>query len=131
MEDNNNQNIFITWLIWHFYEMPKFLLGVWKNYILFALNYFSVPFLLKSLFAPWRKYKWNYPKGFAVGEFFSTLISNAISRILGALVRIVLIVIGILFQIFVIFAGLMIVFLWIAIPFIIIAGFLFVFTNAI
>ena len=131
MEDNNNQNIFITWLIWHFYEMPKFLLGVWKNYILFALSYFSVPFLLKSLFAPWRKYKWNYPKGFAVGEFFSTLISNAISRILGALVRIVLIVIGILFQIFVIFAGLMIVFLWIAIPFIIIAGFLFVFTNAI
>ena len=126
MQTSVRQNILILWFVWHFYEMPKFLLGVWKNYILFALNYFSLPILLKSLFSPWRKYKWNYPKGFDVGEFFSTLISNAVSRILGALVRIVLIVIGIIFQIFVVIAGLIIFLLWILIPFIIVAGFLFV-----
>jgi len=126
METDQKQNIFSLWFFWHFYEMPKFLLGVWKNYILFALNYFSLPILLKSLFAPWRRYKWNYPKGFDVGEFFSTLVSNAFSRILGALMRIVLIIVGIIFQIFVVFAGLIIFLLWILIPFIIIAGFLFV-----
>jgi len=125
MEQNNKQDIFSLWLFWHFYEMPRFLLGVWKNYILFALNYFSVPLLLKSLFSPWRKYKWNYPKGFDVGEFFSTLVSNAFSRIIGALMRIVLIIIGIIFQILVIFAGLIIFLLWILIPFIVIVGFLF------
>jgi len=125
MSAGEQKNIFVVWLFWHFYEMPKFLLGVWKNYILFALNYFSVPLLLKSLFAPWRKYKWNYPKGFDVGEFFSTLISNAISRILGALVRIILIAVGIFFQIFVIFAGLIFFLLWTLIPFIVIAGFYF------
>jgi hypothetical protein len=83
--------------------------------------------LFRSLFAPWRKYRWNYPKGFNVGEFFSTLISNAFSRFLGALMRIVLIIAGILFQIFVIFAGLVIFLLWILIPFIIIAGFILFF----
>lgn len=127
MQSTGRQNIISMWLLWHFYEMPEFLLGVWKNYIFFALNYFSLPLLLKSLFAPWRRYKWSYPKWFDVGEFFSTLISNAFSRALGALMRIVLIAVGILFQIFVIFAGLIIFLLWIFLPFIIIAGFLFVF----
>ncbi|MGD0576575.1 MAG: hypothetical protein ABSA74_00665 [Candidatus Staskawiczbacteria bacterium] len=123
--ENNKQNIFVTWALWHFYEMPRFLLEVWKNYILFALNYFSLPDLLKSLFAPWRKYKWNYPKGFAVGEFLSTFISNSFSRILGAMMRIVLIVAGILFLVFVAVSGLIIFLAWILVPFIIIGGFLF------
>lgn len=127
MQNAKKQNIFSLWFFWHFYEMPKFLLGVWKNYILFASNYFSLPLLLKSFFAPWRRYKWNYPKGFNVSEFFNTLISNIFSRFLGALMRIVLIIAGILFQIFVIFAGLIIFLLWILMPFIVIAGFLFIF----
>jgi len=123
---SNSQNILSDWFFWHFYEMPKFLLKVYKNYILFALNYFSLPILLKSFFAPWRKYRWNYPKGFDIGEFFSTLISNAFSRVLGAIMRIVLIIVGAAFQVFVIFTGLIIFLLWIFIPFIVIAGFLFV-----
>ena len=127
METSRGQNIFYLWFFWHFYEMPKFLLGIWKNYILFALNYFSLPILLKSLFAPWRKYRWNYPKGFNVVEFFNTLVSNAFSRLLGALMRIILLVIGILFQVFVIFSGLIIFLLWILIPFIVLTGFLFAF----
>ena len=125
MEVNNRQNIFVTWLVWHFVEVPKFLLTVWNNYILFALNYFSLPILLKSLFAPWRRYRWNYPKGIDVGEFLSTLISNAFSRLMGALMRIILIVVGIVFQIFVLLAGLIIILLLILIPFIIIACFLY------
>ena len=122
--ESSKQNIFVTWFFWHFYEMPQFLLGVWKNYILFALNYFSLPILLKSFFAPWRKYKWRYPKGFDLIEFFNTLISNTFSRVLGAFMRIVLIIAGILFQIFVILAGLIILLAWIFFPFIVAAGFL-------
>jgi hypothetical protein len=122
----NKQNIFIEWLVWHFYEMPKFLLQVWGNYILFALNYFSLPILLKTFFNPWRRYKWYYPKGFDIKEFFNTLISNTFSRILGVIMRIVLIVVGILFQIFVVVAGATIFVLWILMPFIIIFGILFV-----
>ncbi|MCX6723277.1 MAG: hypothetical protein NT094_04430 [Candidatus Staskawiczbacteria bacterium] len=125
MEVNSKQNIINLWLFWHFYEVPKFLLKVWNNYISFALNFFSLPLLLKSFFSPWRKYKWNYPKGFDVGEFFSTLISNAFSRLMGAIMRIVLIVVGIVFQIFVVLAGLIIFLLWIFMPVIIVMGLLF------
>jgi hypothetical protein len=127
MEQNKKQSIILTWLVWQFYEVPKFLIHAWENYILFALNFLSLPLLLKSLLAPWRRYRWNYPKAFDVGEFMTTLISNAFSRFLGFLMRIVLIVVGIIFQIFVIFAGIAVILLWILIPFIAIAGFLFVF----
>ena len=127
MEQKRKQNIFVVWLVWHFVEVPKFLLTVWKNYILFALNYFSLPILLKSLFAPWRRYRWNYPKGINVGDFLSTLISNTFSRIMGAIMRIVLIAVGIVFQIFVILAGIAIILLWILIPFIVIACFLYIY----
>jgi len=123
---NNKQNIFAEWSLWHFYEVPKFLLGVWKNYILFASNYFSFVILLKSLFAPWRKYTWKYPSVFNVKEFISTFISNMFSRILGAGMRIVLIIAGIFFQIFVLGAGAIVFLFWIFSPFVAIGAFLFV-----
>ena len=125
------QNILSLWLVWHFYEMPKFLIGVWKNYILFALNYFSLSILLKSLFSPWRRYRWNYPKGLNIPEFFITLLSNTFSRLMGAIARIFLVIAGIASQVLVIILGFIIILLWILIPFIIIAGFLFVFSNVI
>jgi hypothetical protein len=125
METNSRENILVEWFLWHFYEMPKFLILVWKNYILFALNYFSLPVLLKSLFSPWRKYKWVYPKGFNVVEFFNTLISNIFSRILGFFMRIILIFVGIVFQIFVIFVGAIIFLLWLLTPLLIFVGFLY------
>lgn len=127
MEQNNEENIFTEWFFWHFYEMPKFLLGVWKNYILFALNYFSLPLLLKSFFSPWKKYRWNYPNIVNFGEFVGTFISNVFSRLLGALMRAVLIIVGIVFQVFVIFVGLIIFLLWLLVPFIMIAGLLFIY----
>lgn len=131
MEENSRVNIFVDWFLWQFYKMPKFLFEVWSNYFMFASNYFSLKFLLKSFFAPWRRYKWRYPKGFSLMEFFNTLISNTFSRILGAMMRIVLIITGIILQIFVAFAGLVIFLGWILLPFIIISGFSFVFLYGI
>lgn len=121
-----DQDIFISWILWQFYEMPKFLFGVWGNYLMFATNLFSVPLLLKTFLSPWRKYTWSYPKAFDIKEFLNTLISNIISRILGAVVRTVLIITGIIFQIFIVATGLIIFLGWIFLPFIIIFGFLFI-----
>lgn len=125
MEKVKSRNIFSEWASWHFYEMPKFLLLVWKNYILFASNYFSLPILIKSFFAPWRRYRWNYPNIIQVGEFLSTLISNFFSRLIGALMRVFLIIAGVVFQIFVIFAGLAVFLLWLLLPLIVIIVLIF------
>ncbi|MDO8486191.1 MAG: hypothetical protein Q7S77_00630 [Candidatus Staskawiczbacteria bacterium] len=122
------ENIIIMWFSWHFYEMPKFLFNVWRNYLLFGLDYFSIPLLLKTLFSPWRRYNWVYPKNFDIKEFFNTLVSNTFSRILGSMCRIVLIIIGSIVQIFIFLFGILIIFLWLVIPFIIIFAILFILT---
>ncbi len=127
METSEKDNIISSWFFWQFYEMPKFLLSVWNNYFMFALNFFSLPLLLKTFFSPWRRYRWKYPRALDFAEFFNTLISNAFSRILGAIMRIILILAGILLQLFVATAGLAVFICWLALPFIVAAGFLFVF----
>lgn len=128
MEKSEKENIILMWFLWHFYEMPKFLILVWRNYLLFGLNYFSIPLLIKTLFSPWRRYNWIYPKGFDVKEFFNTLISNTFSRILGAMCRMVLIVVGAIAQFFIFVIGISVIILWFLIPFIIIFSILFFLT---
>lgn len=128
METSEKENIFYLWFLWQFYEMPKFLFSAWRNYLFFGLDYFSIPLLLKTLFSPWRRYNWVYPKGFDIKEFFNTLISNIFSRIIGAICRIVLIIVGAVAQVFIFLAGIVTIFLWLLIPFIIIAGILFFLT---
>jgi len=126
MESSEKQSIFILWFLWQFYEMPKFLFGVWNNYFSFATNLFSVTLLLKTFFSPWRRNAWAYPKGFDIGGFFSTLISNIFSRFLGAIMRIILIIAGVLLQIFVVLSGFIIFIAWLLMPFIIVFGFLII-----
>jgi hypothetical protein len=128
MENTGAQNIVTTWILWHFYEMPKFLLSIWKNYFLFGLNFLSIPLLLKTFFSPWRRYNWVYPKFFDIKEFFNTLVSNAFSRILGAICRTGLILIGIMFQITIILAGVAAILFWILFPFILAGGIIFILT---
>jgi len=62
-----------------------------------------------------------------MGEFFNTLISNTFSRIIGFFMRIILIIAGILFQIFVIFAGAVILLAFVLLPVAVIAGIFFIF----
>jgi hypothetical protein len=109
-------NLFSQWLFWHFFEAPRGILRAWRNYLKFYLEYFSVLFLLRTLFSPWRKYQWSYGRGFDIGRYFEVFFSNLISRILGATLRIFLIMIGILVEIFIIFLGTILFLGWLILP---------------
>lgn len=115
---SNKQFIMISWITWHFIEMPDFLVQVWKNYLSFGVYYFSIPLLLKTLFAPWRQYRWRYPRGFDIGGYASTFISNTFSRIVGAIARLLVIVMGIVAQFIIVLAGILGVVLWVVMPFV-------------
>ncbi len=127
MEISKKHNIVLAWFYWHFVEAPEFLLQVWKNYLMFALDYFSIPLLLATLLAPWRHYRWNYPKGFDVGGYASTFISNTFSRCMGVLCRLILIVLGIIAEALTLVIGLALIVFWIFLPLIIIMLVIFFF----
>jgi len=118
-------NIFLLYFSWHFVEASKNILTAWKNFLRFGLNYFSIPLLFKTLFSPWRKYIWAYPRGFYPGKYLEIFISNLISKIIGFILRIFLIIFGILSEIFIIFAGIVIFLGWLILPALLIVGLVF------
>ena len=119
------ENLLSQYLVWQFYDVPKKLILIWQDLLLFNLNYFSIILLLKTLFFPWRRYKWFYEKGFDIRKHFETFFSNLISRVLGFIVRSLLIIIGLVFEIVIFFFGFIVLFSWLFLPFILISGFIF------
>lgn len=116
------QDIFLEYLSWYFFETSRSILKAWRNFLKFNLNYFSISLLFKTFFSPWRRYRWIYPKGFDIGKYFEVFFSNLISRTLGAILRFFLIIIGLLFEIFIIFAGTIIFLGWLVLPILLIFG---------
>jgi hypothetical protein len=115
-----SENILIQYLIWHFYDQPRLILKAWKNFLLFNLNYFSLPTLFKTFFSHWRRYSWSYPRGFDIVAYLGAWFSNLISRVLGAIMRSVFIVVGILSEILIATVGAVIFVGWFLLPFVLI-----------
>ncbi len=114
------RSIFFEFLIWYFWETPKNILLAWKNYLKFNLEFFSTPLLLKTLFAPWRQYRWDYGRGFDLLKYLETLFSNLITRTIGMFVRSILIILGLVAEVIIFIVGLIIFLGWFALlPFLI------------
>jgi hypothetical protein len=110
------QNIFSQLIFWQFFEVPKNILRAWKNFLKFNLEFFSIPLLLKTYFSHWHGYKWSYGRGFDLARWAEALISNLISRILGAFLRSWLIIFGIITEIIIFFLGLIVFLGWFFLP---------------
>jgi hypothetical protein len=111
-----SQNIIWQYLEWHFYDQPKAILKAWKNFLLFNLNFFSVFPLLKTFVSPLHQYTWSYPRGLDIPKHLEAAFSNLISRILGAILRTILILAGIIFEILILIFGFFIFVGWFIFP---------------
>ena len=119
------QNIVFQYLEWHFADTPRGILRAWKNCLRFNLNFWSVIILIKTFFSHWRRYRYDYGRGFDIKRYFEVWTFNMISRVLGAILRSFLIVLGVLTEILVISAGFTVFLFWILLPFIVILGFIY------
>ncbi len=117
------QNILFQFLVWYFWDMSREILSAWRNYLVFNLEFFSVGLLLKTWFAPWHQYKWDYGRGFDLGRFLEVFFSNMITRVLGAFMRSVLIIVGLVAEVFIFLIGLIIVAGWFVLPVLLFLGF--------
>ena len=117
-------NILFQALAWHFYDVPKSILKAWKTFLYFSLNYFSVPVLIKTFLSPWRKYSDPYGHITEVWKNLEVFIFNMASRIIGAILRSVFILLGLISLVLVLLLGLLILAIWIILPILLIFGFL-------
>jgi len=120
-----SQNIFIKYLAWYFSDTSGGILKGWQNCLKFNLNHWSVPLLLKTWFSPWRRYRSSYGKAFSFTRYFEVLAFNLMSRVIGAIMRSVLIIIGLFTEVLVFLSGVAVLLTWLILPFILILTFIY------
>ncbi|PIW92281.1 MAG: hypothetical protein COZ89_00740 [Candidatus Nealsonbacteria bacterium CG_4_8_14_3_um_filter_37_23] len=116
------QNILFQYLTWHYVDQVRAISRAWKNFLRFNLNYFSISLLLKTLFSHWRKYQWSYGRGFDIKRYAEVFFSNLISRVIGAIIRFFLILIGVVAEIIIVLAGIIVFLGWLLLPVLLLAG---------
>ncbi len=116
--------ILSEYIVWHYSRAILDLVKIYGNLLWFIFNFFSIPLLFKTWFAPWRRLNENYPSFFDGWEFFSTLIINILMRLVGFFVRTVLLIIGLGVYLFLIVSFPVVMALWLLWP-VVIIGILF------
>ena len=86
--------IILRFWVWYYTGAVKSLINIWRNFVIFVREYYSIPLLLRTLFYPWRRDITKYRRGFSFKTFFETLTFNLISRSLGFVIRSITVVIG-------------------------------------
>lgn len=106
---------------WHYSKGSKSLLIIWKNFLVFLINFFSLKYLVQNFFDTWKRMSDPYPKSFSFKDYLSTFLINLIARIVGMIMRLALLIIGLVTC--VIFCALLPVIIvgWFLLPFIVIA----------
>jgi len=83
-------------LSWHYSQGINYYLSRWWDFLTGLFFYFNPILLLKSLFAPWKRLiAEDRQPGFNFTRFWENLMFNLISRGIGAVVRLFLIVVAI------------------------------------
>ena len=111
----------LSWIRWHYGLGTKGLIRILFNFIEFALHMFSVPQLLPTIFSPWKGIGWQAPgKAWYSSATFEAISGNIISRVLGAMVRSVMIILGVLLAVFVAVCCVILLAAWLLAPVIIV-----------
>jgi hypothetical protein len=116
---------FWGYLKWHYGKALITTFSFWKNILVFLFNFFSIKNLMGNFFTPWKRLADSYPKKFNFQVYFFTFILNTIMRIVGILLRLIVIIIGLVSCIaFIIFLPVTLL-VWLALPILIVALLLF------
>lgn len=111
------------YIAWHYTRAIRNFITIWGNLISLSFSFFSVATLFRTLFAPYKRMGEKYSGGLDLENIFGTAIVNTMMRIVGMVMRSVLITVGLLCTLGVIIMGLGALVIWLVFP--ILAPFLF------
>src|SRR3989344_9375955 len=84
----------LAYIFWHYTRAWTDLWRLATNYLWFLYHFFSIPLLLGTFFAPWKRLS-DGGKSKAMGGGFGRLIFNLMLRIVGVFARGAVVGIGI------------------------------------
>lgn len=134
-ENTKNKNLMKSrpnFAYWYYNESIHELFEIWKNFLFFFWRYFSILELIKTLLSPWRRdvsgQNW---RGFHPIKTLELFLENIFSRLIGAMVRLVVIVFGLGISFIIFLGGIVVIFLWIGAPLVLLFIFAFSYKNPI
>lgn len=106
------------YLVWHYLIVWPKTLTLWFNLTVFPVFYFSILLHLKTFLAPWKRQTIKMKPGFHLDDFFSVSIINLSSRAIGAILRLMTIIYGLILMPLLFVTGGIVALVWaILIPF--------------
>lgn len=79
--------------LWHYTKAFALMTHVFANLLWFIWHFFSIPQLAKNLFAPFKRIT-EKRRGFSFEDIAGTIIVNLLSRLIGALLRTLIVLLG-------------------------------------
>ena len=104
------------YFVWHYGRGLKAAFGLAHNAIEAALHIWSVRELFATLFEPWRMIVVPHRREEALSSFFSAVWYNLLSRLIGAVARVIAIALGVATTLVMGFVGAGIVGFWLIGP---------------
>ena len=104
-----------SYIAWHYGEALRDGLRVWTNFLWFLSNFFSLSLLSRTLFAPWKRIQESRGK-LSLENIAEMLVTNTIMRLVGALLRSVIIIIGGLAVLVTFWIGILFYIVWLLLP---------------
>ena len=113
----NTRFVVIHYLSWHYSVALASFSVIYRDIIFFVADYFSLPILLKSFFAPWRRLAEPYPENkFNLSEIAAVVVVNSLMRLVGVIMRSIIIIVGLIVLVATIIFYPIILLLWLALP---------------
>lgn len=113
---------------WYYNDGIHELLEIWKNHLFFVWRNYSILELFRTLFSPWRRDVTNKNwRGLHPLKTLEIIFDNLFSRLIGALVRILIILFGLIVFAVVLILGIVATFIWISAPLLVIVIFVYAF----
>lgn len=108
--------LFGYYFFWHYTLAFADIVRIWRNFLWFFYNFFSIGLLSKTFFSPLERLQEKYAGDFDIAEFISTIAVNVIMRIVGAILRFFIILVGLVTLLATLAFGIIFFLLWLILP---------------
>jgi hypothetical protein len=99
---------------WHYTDALLLYIRILKNFWWFVVAYFSMPLLFKTLFVPYKRM--IEERDGTMSSWLEASVINTLSRLVGFLIRLCLLIIGFLTLVFLTIGGITGYAVWLILP---------------
>lgn len=101
---------------WFFLKAPQSIIEIGTNYLAWGWHYFSIGYFAPRIFSSWHRDITPYGPGFELGRFLRTFGWNLISRVIGAVLRLFVMLFGLAIELLLLSVIVISFLLWFALP---------------